>query len=326
MTDYTSSRLRYVDADKLDTRVLDLDGLDVRNTREEHIGDVEGLLIDSVSGRPRYLVIDSGGWFRSRRFLLPIAHARLDENRRTLRVDFDKETINRFPEMRSDRYEALTDEELRSYDEGVWRSSGVTRPTAVDTRDTTDYNTSPTWWNSTAWASTVVPGTAAGTTGRPMSASEEVMSRSEDPVRARAEHERMVAHERDDLRTGTGAFTDRDNDRLVAADVHVTETYADRDRDRVLDADRTGPFERDDVRDRARSAEMDRDELRDRDAVRTPAVGERAQPGDILGIESAGETTSIGETASDEDKRRESAEKEIRGVRIEPDTDRPRRG
>jgi PRC-barrel domain len=325
MPDYTSSHLRYVDADKLDTRVLDLDGLDVRNTRDDHIGDVEGLLIDTVSGRPRYLVIDSGGWFRSRRFLLPIAHARLDENRRTLRVDFDKETINRFPEMRSDRYEALTDEELRSYDEGVWRSSGVTRPTAADTRGTTDYNTSPTWWNSTAWASTVVPGTAAGTAGRPMVASEEVMGRSEDAVRARAEHERMVAHERDDLRTGTGAYTDRDNDRLVAADVHVTETYVDRDRDSILDRNRTGAVARDDARDRARSAEIDRDQLRDRDDTRAPAVGERAQPGDILGIESAGETTSLGDTASDEDKRRESAEEDIQGVKIEPDTDKRRR-
>jgi hypothetical protein len=325
MTDYTASRLRYVDADKLDTRVLDLDGLDVRNAREDHIGDVEGLLIDSVSGRPRYLVIDSGGWFRSRRFLLPIAHARLDESRRTLRVDFDKETINRFPEMRSDRYEALTDAELQSYDEGVWRSSGVTRPTALDTRDTTDHNTSPSWWNSTAWSSTVVPGTATGTAGRPMVASEEVMGRSDDPVRARAEHERMVAHERDELRTGTGAFADRDNDRLVAADVRVTDTYADRDRDSIRGADRTGAFGSDDARDRARGAEMDRDELRDRDDTRAPAVGERAQPGDILGIESAGETTSLGDTASDEDKRRESAEKGIRGVKIEPDTDRFRR-
>ena len=321
MTDYTSSRLRYVDADKLDTRVLDLDGLDVRNTREEHIGDVEGLLIDSVSGRPRYLVIDSGGWFRSRRFLLPIAHARLDQDRRALRVDFDKETINRFPEMRNDRYESLTDDELQSYDEGVWRSSGVTRTTSVDTRDTTDHNTSPTWWNSTAWASTVVPGTAAGTTGRPMVASEEVMGRSEDPVRARAEHERIVAHDREDLRTGTGAFTDRDNDRLVAGDVDVTGTYADRDRN----VNRTGAFGGDDARDRARSAEIDRDELRDRDETRAPAVGERAQPGDILGIESAGETTSLGDTAPDEDKRRESAEKDMRGVRIEPDTDKDRR-
>ena len=70
MSDHASSRLRYVDADKLDSRVLDLDGLDVRNQRDDHIGEVEGLLIDGVSGRPRYLVIDSGGWFRSRHGLL----------------------------------------------------------------------------------------------------------------------------------------------------------------------------------------------------------------------------------------------------------------
>ena len=42
MNDYTSSRLRYVDADKLDTRVLDLDGLDVRNRRDDHIGESKG--------------------------------------------------------------------------------------------------------------------------------------------------------------------------------------------------------------------------------------------------------------------------------------------
>src|SRR6185503_4888859 len=116
------SRLRYVDAGQLESRVLNLDGLDVRNTRDEHIGDVEGLLIDSVSGRPRYLVVDSGGWFRSRTFLLPVAHARLDESRRALRADIDKDTINRFPQMRSDRYDALPDQELQQYDEGVWRA------------------------------------------------------------------------------------------------------------------------------------------------------------------------------------------------------------
>jgi hypothetical protein len=271
MNEHTSSRLRYVDADKLDSRVLDLDGLDVRNQRNDHIGDVQGLLIDSVSGRPRYLVIDSGGWFRSRQFLLPIAHARLDENRRALRVDFDKETINRFPEMRSDRYDALTNEELQSYDEGVWRTSGVTRTTTADTYGS-DYNTSPSWWNSAAWASTPVPGTPTVTTGR-SPISEDVMARSEDQVRARAEHDRMIARERDDIS----------------------------DRNRVV--------------------EIDRDELRDRDDLRAPAVGERAQPGDILGIESAGERTALGETAADEDKRRERAEKDIRDVKIERDRD-----
>ena len=291
MNEPTSSRLRYVDAEQLDARVLDLDGLDVRNGRNDHIGDVEGLLIDSVSGRPRYLVIDSGGWFRSRRFLLPIAHARLEEDRRALRVDFDMETINRFPEMRSDRYEALTDEELQSYDEGVWRTSGVSRPTSVDTRGG-DYNTSPTWWNTAAWANMPVPGTASGTTDRPV-ASEEIIGRPEDPVRARAE--------REDLRTAD-AFTDT----LVAADLDGTgNTHVDRDRDSFVD--------------RGRGAEMDRDDLRHRDHLRAAAVGRRAQPGDIRGIESAGETTSIGDTAEGEDKRRERAEKDIRAVSIEPD-------
>src|SRR4051794_37553624 len=297
MNDYTSSRLRYVDADKLDPRVLDLDGLDVRNQRDDHIGDVDGLLIDTVSGRPRYLVVDSGGWFRSRRFLLPIAHARLDEDRRALRVDFDKETINRFPEMRNDRYEALTDAELQSYDEGVWRSTGVTHPTGADTRGS-DYNTSPTWWNSAAWASTPVPGAPSVSTGRPVTG-EDVIGRSDDQVRARAERERMLAHERDDARL----VTERDNDRLVAADLNVTGTYADRDR----------------------SVATDRDDLRDRADLRAPAVGERAQPGDILGIGSAGETTALGETATDEDKRRERAEKDMRDVKIEPDVDTRRR-
>jgi hypothetical protein len=37
---------------------------------------------------------------------------------------------------------------------------------------------------------------------------------------------------------------------------------------------------------------------------------ERAQPGDILGIERGGETTSLGETEEDEDERRRDAERE----------------
>ena len=42
---------------------------------------------------------------------------------------------------------------------------------------------------------------------------------------------------------------------------------------------------------------------RDADDV-SPHYGGRAQPGDVLGIETGGETTEIGDTAEDEDKRR----------------------
>jgi hypothetical protein len=64
------------------------------------------------------------------------------------------------------------------------------------------------------------------------------------------------------------------------------------------------------------------------DAVR------RAQPGDMLGIERAGETTSLGDTAADEDRRRRAAEEDFSDIRDETNEglrdhgiapDRPRR-
>jgi hypothetical protein len=39
---------------------------------------------------------------------------------------------------------------------------------------------------------------------------------------------------------------------------------------------------------------------------------DRAQPGDVLGIERGGETTELGDTAEDEDKRRHKAEEAAR--------------
>jgi hypothetical protein len=41
----------------------------------------------------------------------------------------------------------------------------------------------------------------------------------------------------------------------------------------------------------------------------SPHLGGRAQPGDILGIETAGETTAIGDTTEDENERRRDLEK-----------------
>jgi PRC-barrel domain len=260
MDSHVPSRLRYVDADQLDRKVLDLDGLDVRNTADDHIGDVEGLLVDSVSGRPRYLVVDSGGWFRSRRFLLPVMHARLDSDRRALRVDFDRDTINRFPEMREERFDALTDDELERYDQGVMRASASDlRGTGPESVRAIDYDAAPTWWNSQAWAALPVAGATGAAMGR--SRTSDVAARSREEISGRLREEDDVYLVRD-------------------------EPVVARDRDAVR-----------------------------RDDLRAPAVGERAQPGDILGIESGGERTSIGDTAENEDRRREQAEKAVRDMK-----------
>ena len=48
-----------------------------------------------------------------------------------------------------------------------------------------------------------------------------------------------------------------------------------------------------------------------RDVPAGQPVDERAQPGDVLGIERDGETTELGETAEDEDERLEDAEDDL---------------
>ena len=45
----------------------------------------------------------------------------------------------------------------------------------------------------------------------------------------------------------------------------------------------------------------------------SPHYGRRAQPGDVLGIETGGETTAISDTAEDEDERRRAAVKKASG-------------
>lgn len=50
----------------------------------------------------------------------------------------------------------------------------------------------------------------------------------------------------------------------------------------------------------------------------TVPTDDRAQPGDVIGIERDGETTHLGETREDEDERREEVEEEIRDERENP--------
>lgn len=49
---------------------------------------------------------------------------------------------------------------------------------------------------------------------------------------------------------------------------------------------------------------------------------DRAQPGDVLGIERGGETTALGDTGEDEDRRREDAEKTLRESTVRNQRDR----
>lgn len=53
-------------------------------------------------------------------------------------------------------------------------------------------------------------------------------------------------------------------------------------------------------------------DVRDPNRVQPDGASDRAQPGDVLGIERDGETTELGDTREDEDRRREDAEEGVR--------------
>jgi hypothetical protein len=111
-----ASRLRYLDADDVDDSVVDFDGLDVCGGDGQKLGGVEGFIVDLASGRVLYIVIDSGGWFRSRRFLAPIGHAVIGQDRRALILDISKERLHNYPEFDEARFGAFTDADLRMFE------------------------------------------------------------------------------------------------------------------------------------------------------------------------------------------------------------------
>lgn len=241
-----ASHLRYLDADDVDDAVVDFDGLDVRGRDDEKLGDIDGFVVDVNTGRVLHVVIDSGGWFRSRRFLLPIGHAsNVDRDSQALRVDLTKDALRQYPEFDEERFRAFTDADLRAFEDGTAAAccpDESVSDAAAWAYDSRRHYSQPAWWQSRTWDRERL---------RPV----EVRDRTgdlDDASRAAAGRGRMGRDPRIE---------------------HV--------RGRSVDGDPSPHFEG------------------------------RAQPGDVLGIETGGERTSVGESAEDENERRRDAEREV---------------
>jgi hypothetical protein len=239
-----AARLRYLPADEVDDSDVDFDGLDVRGHDNDKLGDTDGFIVNAESGRLFYVVVDSGGWFTSRRFLLPVGHATIDRSAGALRVDVSKDALRRYPEFDRDRFEAFSDDDLRAFERHMSQVCCPDEPledlsAGTSYFDTRRHYTQPAWWG---------PGSQMREPLRPVDTESSV---TPSPSREQHDREMVSARERGD-----------------------------------------------DV---------------------SPHLEGRAQPGDVLGLETGGERTYIGDTAEDEDKRRREAE------RAAPDDDEPRR-
>jgi hypothetical protein len=144
--------LRYVDADDVESSTYKFDGLEVDSTSGDKLGKVDGFVVDSASGRPYYVAVDAGGWFKSRLFLLPIGHAGFDSSRTRLISDVSREHVDRFPGFDRDEFEKLSEDELRQMDEDILASccpSEVVDKLAAASRfDRWTHYKAPSWWDA----------------------------------------------------------------------------------------------------------------------------------------------------------------------------------
>jgi hypothetical protein len=269
-----TSQLVYLDASDITDDRVDFDDLDLLDTAGNKLGDVEGFIVRRDTGRPYYVVADSGGWFSSRSFLVPIGHVRLDPGNEALRSDLDRSVIERFPEYNEDRFERLSEDEARLFNERTLNACCATELRQRAGVDRYDYDkwshyAQPDWWRST-WFTAAAPGMST----REAERSRPVREGHVPPAEPMPPRERVIASDRD----------------IDAADIDIERSRVDRDRD---------------------------------DLVIDPL--DRAQPGDVLGIEHEGETTNLGDTARDERERLEDEEEAAAKQRRDEMKDRKNR-
>jgi hypothetical protein len=248
--DHPKPWLRYVDAADVDEDT-DFENMLVESPTGEKLGHVEGFIVDSQRSLPYYIVVDAGGWFKSKHFLLPVGHAELNSapDRDALVADLPRERIDKFPGFDKDEFENMSPEALKRFNDETCKACSV----AVVTYSETDPYAAawsrpdfkyPDWWSSSPF----LPD-----------------------------------------RMGDRAYTDMVDYPPTAAEL---ADRAIRDRERIV----------------AREAADARENTRE-PGEPSPHFGGRAQPGDVLGIETGGESTTIGDTAEDENERRHRAER-----------------
>ena len=143
--------LRYVEASDLGDTDVDFDGVPVNNPAGEKLGEVDGFIIDSDSARPYYVVVDAGGWFKSKHYLLPVGHAQFDAARQLFVADLSRDRINRFPGFDKDEFEKLSDEELEAIDVRIASAccpGDLVATGSPSWGDRWSHYKQPDWWQS----------------------------------------------------------------------------------------------------------------------------------------------------------------------------------
>jgi hypothetical protein len=119
---------------------LDIRGANVYGPKDQKLGEIDDVIFDEATGAIVFVVVDTGGWLSSKKFLVPPEEIRPSmQHEYDFLVDLTKEQIETFPPYDG---AALTSEEKWADYERRYRSQWVEKP--VMHREATDRNITPT--------------------------------------------------------------------------------------------------------------------------------------------------------------------------------------
>jgi len=119
---------------------IDIRGSKVYGPKDQKLGEIDDVIFDETTGAILFLIVDTGGWLSSNKFLVPAQEVRPSlQHEDDFLVDLTKEQIENFPPYDG---KALTSEEKWADYEKRYRSKWVESP--VMHREATDRNITPT--------------------------------------------------------------------------------------------------------------------------------------------------------------------------------------
>jgi sporulation protein YlmC with PRC-barrel domain len=122
----------------------DIRGSKLYGLSDEKLGKIDDVIFDHSTGDIRYLVVDTGGWLSTKKFVVPAERIRASaEHKDDFAVDLNKRQIESFPPYNESDLES--DEQWADY-EGRYRSKWEADP--VMHRAGTDPNITPTTYQT----------------------------------------------------------------------------------------------------------------------------------------------------------------------------------
>lgn len=122
----------------------DIRGSHLYGVNDEKLGKIDDVIFDHASGDIRYVVVDTGGWLSSKKFIVPAERLhKSSKHNDDFEVNLTKEQVESFPPYSESDLES--ENKWNSY-EGKYRAKWVSDP--VMHREETDRNITPTTYQA----------------------------------------------------------------------------------------------------------------------------------------------------------------------------------